>query len=492
MFAAHPILGVGLGGYWIGITAYHDASGLMTPQEAHNDYLELLSSGGVIGFAIGVWFVVAVVRAARRNVSDEMRTDSAGRDIGNRWCRCSQSRGFRIAHISKRDCLPRVDHDGNNENRSMSSALICGLSCLLILATLWQDIGGSLAFQGQDIIGGAAIIFKAPKRVKDLVGGAAAMMAVRRPPRSGRSSDVARNNRSGQATTRDDVAAAVETPGEQAETFKNEGNTLYDRGQYAQALEAYQKALKLTPQDPEAQASVGDTYLTLGRFAEAAAAYEQTVRLQADNAGAYSNLGYAYDKLGKVTESINALRNAVRLNSNDAIAFNNLGASLYKAGRYQEALDAFNNAVRLAPNDADALNNLGAVLYVLEQYPRALDSFQKAVAAKADSADAHYNLGNAYYMTGKHREATVAYRRAIQLRSDYVEARTNLGSLLISLGDLRGAIAELQESIRLRAGNPVAHNNLGYAYVKLGETLDRAAANQYLRQAVAAYQEALR
>jgi O-antigen ligase len=69
MFAAHPIAGVGLGGYWIGITAYHDASGLMTPQEAHNDYLELLSSGGMIAFAIGVWFVVLVIREARRNFS---------------------------------------------------------------------------------------------------------------------------------------------------------------------------------------------------------------------------------------------------------------------------------------------------------------------------------------------------------------------------------------------------------------------------------------
>jgi O-antigen ligase len=68
MFAAHPIVGVGLGGYWIGITAYHDASGLMTPQEAHNDYLELLSSGGVIGFALCVWFVVAVVRKTRENL----------------------------------------------------------------------------------------------------------------------------------------------------------------------------------------------------------------------------------------------------------------------------------------------------------------------------------------------------------------------------------------------------------------------------------------
>ena len=62
MFTANPILGVGLGAYWIGITAYHDASGMVTPQEAHNDYLELLSSGGVVGFALGLWFAIAAFR----------------------------------------------------------------------------------------------------------------------------------------------------------------------------------------------------------------------------------------------------------------------------------------------------------------------------------------------------------------------------------------------------------------------------------------------
>ena len=69
MFAAHPITGVGLGGYWIGITEYHDASGLMTPQEAHNDYLELLSSGGLVGLAIGVWFAVMLIRAVLANLA---------------------------------------------------------------------------------------------------------------------------------------------------------------------------------------------------------------------------------------------------------------------------------------------------------------------------------------------------------------------------------------------------------------------------------------
>jgi hypothetical protein len=67
-FSAHPVLGVGLGGYWVAITAHHKASGTMTPQEAHNDYLELLASGGVVGFAIGAWFAVVAFRSARRNL----------------------------------------------------------------------------------------------------------------------------------------------------------------------------------------------------------------------------------------------------------------------------------------------------------------------------------------------------------------------------------------------------------------------------------------
>ena len=73
MFEAHPILGVGLGGYWIAITAYHDASGTLTPQEAHNEYLELLSSGGLVGLAIGVWFALAVFQSIRENLKSASR-----------------------------------------------------------------------------------------------------------------------------------------------------------------------------------------------------------------------------------------------------------------------------------------------------------------------------------------------------------------------------------------------------------------------------------
>jgi O-antigen ligase len=77
MFKAHPIAGVGMGGYWIAVTAYHDASGVLTPQEAHNDYLELLASGGLIGFIIGGWFVFAVVKRIRQNLKSPDPYDRA-------------------------------------------------------------------------------------------------------------------------------------------------------------------------------------------------------------------------------------------------------------------------------------------------------------------------------------------------------------------------------------------------------------------------------
>jgi putative inorganic carbon (HCO3(-)) transporter len=73
MVKAHPVLGVGLGGYWAAIPAFHNASGTMTPQEAHNDYLELLASGGVVGLAIGIWFAVVIFKRTRENLRSPNR-----------------------------------------------------------------------------------------------------------------------------------------------------------------------------------------------------------------------------------------------------------------------------------------------------------------------------------------------------------------------------------------------------------------------------------
>jgi O-antigen ligase len=68
MFKAHPIAGAGLGAFWAEVPAFHNASGASTPQQAHNDYLELLASGGILGAALMIWFAIALIREARQSV----------------------------------------------------------------------------------------------------------------------------------------------------------------------------------------------------------------------------------------------------------------------------------------------------------------------------------------------------------------------------------------------------------------------------------------
>jgi O-antigen ligase len=66
MARAHPIAGAGLGAYWAEIPLYHDASGVLTPQQAHSEYLELLASGGLIGVGLLAWFMVALLQRIQR------------------------------------------------------------------------------------------------------------------------------------------------------------------------------------------------------------------------------------------------------------------------------------------------------------------------------------------------------------------------------------------------------------------------------------------
>jgi O-antigen ligase len=68
MFKAHPIAGAGLGGFWAEVPVYHSASGVLTPQQAHNDYLELVASGGLLGAALFIWFAAVFIRQARFSV----------------------------------------------------------------------------------------------------------------------------------------------------------------------------------------------------------------------------------------------------------------------------------------------------------------------------------------------------------------------------------------------------------------------------------------
>ena len=55
---AHPYVGTGLGAFGVIYTRYDTRNGLFRLEQAHNDYLQVLSDGGIIGAVLALSFVV--------------------------------------------------------------------------------------------------------------------------------------------------------------------------------------------------------------------------------------------------------------------------------------------------------------------------------------------------------------------------------------------------------------------------------------------------
>lgn len=71
----HPLIGTGLGAFGVVYTGYDSRNGLYRLEQAHNDYLQILSDAGIVGAIIGLVFIVGLFRMgfARRESGDDFR-----------------------------------------------------------------------------------------------------------------------------------------------------------------------------------------------------------------------------------------------------------------------------------------------------------------------------------------------------------------------------------------------------------------------------------
>jgi O-antigen ligase len=77
MFRANPVLGVGLGAFETVYPIYGQADGSLVIQFAHNDYLQVLSDGGLVGGVLALWFIAAIFRSFAGGLKSPEPMDSA-------------------------------------------------------------------------------------------------------------------------------------------------------------------------------------------------------------------------------------------------------------------------------------------------------------------------------------------------------------------------------------------------------------------------------
>ncbi len=92
----------------------------------------------------------------------------------------------------------------------------------------------------------------------------------------------------------------------------------------------------------------GNKHCELGRYAEAIAAFDEAIRQRPDFAEAYGNCGLVYYDLRRYEEAIAGFDEAVRLQPDDAQAYILRGAAQFGLERHEKAVVDFEAALALA------------------------------------------------------------------------------------------------------------------------------------------------
>jgi tetratricopeptide (TPR) repeat protein len=178
----------------------------------------------------------------------------------------------------------------------------------------------------------------------------------------------------------------LELDPESAEAHTSRALALTLHGQYQEAREEFDAALRLNPMLFEAHYFFARACLTEGKLEEAVSHYRDAWRVRPEDYQAIFLSSDALTGLGRTQEALEAARQGLRvadahldLNPDDARAWYFSGAALMRLGQRDQAFERARRAYAIDPQDAAVLYNLACIYAVGGLPAEALDHLDKAI-----------------------------------------------------------------------------------------------------------------
>jgi tetratricopeptide (TPR) repeat protein len=222
-----------------------------------------------------------------------------------------------------------------------------------------------------------------------------------------------------------------------------EGVTLYRQGRLKLALQTFDRILEENTPDFHLDFAVlfykGNSLLKLKRYEEALETFEKASEINPENAGLWTNLGFALTKLERFRDALEAFEKSISLNPVQKNAWEGKDAVLIRIRLCEEKLRKSEEALETNPEDPNTLFEKGKLHLRLGEQEKAMQAFKKALEAKPENAEAWQFRGKILFKAGSEKEALHAFEKATRLKPDYAEAWYEKGNVFLKLGNLRGA-----------------------------------------------------
>jgi serine/threonine protein kinase/Tfp pilus assembly protein PilF len=219
-------------------------------------------------------------------------------------------------------------------------------------------------------------------------------------------------------------------------------------GQYQDALDSLQKALRIDPLNADAYHELAQSYAAMGKLKEAESTYKKAIEMRRNYWSTYNNLGGFYYRLGRYAEAETLFRRVLELTPDNAMAFNNLGTIYYVQRQHQLAAAMFEKSVAISPKVLSS-SNLGAVYFAQGRYTEAARVFERTLTLNDRVYQVWRNLASCYYWAPNEREkAWPAFQRAVEVGEE--ERRVNpRPRLIMHLADCYSMLGQREKALEL-------------------------------------------
>ncbi|MGY6696895.1 MAG: tetratricopeptide repeat protein [Roseinatronobacter sp.] len=195
-------------------------------------------------------------------------------------------------------------------------------------------------------------------------------------------------------------------------------NALYQAGQAEEAIAALMALSETRPDSALVFSSLGDLLRREEQFAEAAEAYTRAIDLIDEIEERHWVLLYtraiALERIGDWEAAEPEFRRVLEFVPDEPQVLNYLGYSLLEQRRnLDEALDMIERAVAGDPESGYITDSLGWAYYRLGRYEEAVPVMERAVELLPRDPILNDHLGDVYYAVGRTREARFQWRRAL-------------------------------------------------------------------------------
>lgn len=227
----------------------------------------------------------------------------------------------------------------------------------------------------------------------------------------------------------------------------NDGNTFYRKGQYQEALDAYDKAIKADPSYTKAYFGKGNAFKKLRKFPEAIQAYNKAIEIDSTYDMCLFALGSLYDEDGKFLQAVKYYDKVIRIDPKYFKAYYQKGLAYNKLGENENAIEALKKATEVKPDYHEAFYLLGRVNLTIARYDAAIKALQDATAI-SKKYDYFVYLANANNQKGDYQAAIAAAQQAQKINPNAGHAHFEEGEAYKYLGRVKDAVASFQKAAK--------------------------------------------